>query len=257
MIFYFTGTGNSLYAADFIARAQGGDRILSIAKEMERQHGLCRYELGENEMLGFAFPIYAWAPPKIVLDFISRLEVKGNPYVFALCTCGDEEGHAAKVLNKALAKNNLTLNSVFTLVMPNNYIMGYDVDSEKQEKEKLKTAEKLLAEINKVIDQRQNKMLTVPGKYPGLKTNVVNPLFNQFAMNTRHFYADDNCTGCGICEEVCPVHTIKVTDKPSWGKTCTQCLGCIHRCPVRAIQYGKGTVRKGRYHHPILDRPGE
>ncbi|MEL7656540.1 MAG: hypothetical protein AAGU75_11605 [Bacillota bacterium] len=36
MIFYFTGTGNSLYAAKSISEEQG-DRLISIAKEMEQK----------------------------------------------------------------------------------------------------------------------------------------------------------------------------------------------------------------------------
>lgn len=254
MIFYFTGTGNSLYAASNIAEAQG-DRVFSIAKLMDQNEDVYHYELGENELLGFAFPIFAWAPPKIVLEFIKRLDVKGKPYVFSLCTCGDEEGNTAKVLRKALAKKDLSLDGSFTLRMPNNYIIGFDVDPKDLEAEKLKAAERMLSEINKTISQRQkNVNLTIPGRFPALKTALVNPMFNRFALNTRQFSADDTCTSCGICEKICPVHTIKVEGKPVWGKACTQCLGCIHRCPVHAIQYGKGTARKGRYYHPDLNR---
>lgn len=41
-----------------------------------------------------------------------------------------------------------------------------------------------------------------------------------------------------------------VSEKPEWGKKCTQCLACIHYCPTKAIQYGKGTQGKGRYRNP-------
>ncbi|SUY47595.1 4Fe-4S ferredoxin [Clostridium putrefaciens] len=36
----------------------------------------------------------------------------------------------------------------------------------------------------------------------------------------------------------------------SWGEDCTECLACLHLCPVQAIQYGKGTESKGRYKNP-------
>lgn len=254
MIFYFTGTGNSLYAASKLAEAQG-DRAVSIAKLMDQQKDVYHYEMEENEPLGFVFPIFAWAPPKMVLDFIKRLDVKGAPYTFYLSTCGNDEGSTAKKIRKALAAKGLTLDSSFSLQMPNNYIIGFDVDPKTLEAEKLKAAELMLSEINKAISQRQKNInLTIPGRFPALKTALVNPMFNRFALNTRQFSADDTCTGCGICEKICPVHTIAVTGKPVWGKACTQCLGCINRCPVNAIQYGKGTARKGRYHHPDLDR---
>jgi NAD-dependent dihydropyrimidine dehydrogenase PreA subunit len=51
------------------------------------------------------------------------------------------------------------------------------------------------------------------------------------------------------------VQTIRMDDgRPVWGKDCTQCLACINRCPVHAIQYGKGTAQRGRYYHPDLNR---
>lgn len=268
MIFYFTGTGNSLYAANHIAESLG-DRVFSIAKLMDLRRDVYRYELGENELLGFIFPVYAWGPPQMVLDFIKRLEVTGTgvgtgkagdtgkPYVFSLCTCGDEEGKTSKIMRKALAKRGFDLDGAFSLRMPNNYVVGFDVDSKELEAEKLKSAELLLTEIGKTISKRQKNIdLTIPGRFPAVKTALINPMFNRFAINTKHFYADDSCTHCGICEKICPVHTIKVTDaeKPVWGKACTQCLGCINRCPVHAIQMGKGTARKGRYCHPDLDR---
>jgi len=254
MIFYFTGTGNSLYAASNIAEAQG-DQVFSIAKLMDQHNDVYHYELGENEMLGFVFPIFAWAPPKMVLDFIKKLDVAGKPYAFYLSTCGNDEGSTSKIIRKALAAKGLALDGSFSLQMPNNYIPGFDVDSKDLEAEKLKAAKGMLLEINKAIEKRQKYVnLTIPGRFPALKTALVNPVFNRFALNTRQFSADDTCTGCGICEKICPAHTIKVTDKPVWGKACTQCLGCINRCPVHAIQYGKGTARKGRYYHPDLNR---
>ena len=69
MIFYFTGTGNSLHAAKTIATAQN-EKLLSIPKEFDKEGNTFTYELKEKEFLGFVFPVYAWAPPKMVLDFV-------------------------------------------------------------------------------------------------------------------------------------------------------------------------------------------
>lgn len=255
MIFYFTGTGNSLYAANHIAEAQG-ERLISIARLMSRKEDAYHFEMGENELLGFAFPVFAWGPPKMVRDFISKLDVTGKPYVFSLSTCGNDEGSTTGIMRKALAARGLNLDSAFSLQMPNNYIIGFDVDSKEVEEEKLKAAELMLSEINKVVSKRQTGVtLTIPGRFPALKSALVNAMFNRFALNARHFSADGKCSGCGICETVCPVQTIRLDNgRPVWGKDCTQCLACIHRCPAHAIQYGKGTSRKGRYHHPDVNR---
>ena len=44
--------------------------------------------------------------------------------------------------------------------------------------------------------------------------------------------------------------------KPVWVKEkCTQCLGCIHRCPQYAITFGRGTAKNGQYRNPhILEK---
>lgn len=252
MIFYFTGTGNSLYAAANIARAQG-EKPISIARELDEAKEKYKIAMQEGDLLGFVYPVYAWGPPKIVLDFIKRLEITGGkPYVFSVSTCGDEEGNTTKILQKALSKKGLTLQSAFTIKMPNNYIIGFEVDSKESEGEKLKLADEKLERINAVIKSRQTGARNIyPGNSPGVKSALANPMFNRFALNADKFYATNACTACGTCVTACPIHTITlVNQKPQWKKACTQCLGCINICPTHAIQYGQNTANRGRYLHP-------
>lgn len=250
MIFYFSGTGNSLHAARVIAKAQG-ETLISIAGELDKPEPDLIYTPGQDERVGFAFPVHAWGPPRLMLDFIRRLKIDGNPYIFSVSTCGDEEGKATKMLQKALAQRGLALASAFSLKMPNNYIAGFDVDPQTLAENKIRQAEEKLLYINSVVAGRQAGIFELEtGKMAALKSYLINPLFNRFAMGTGPFFATDDCTGCGLCERICPVHTIKVETRPHWGKACTQCLACIHHCPVRAIQYGKNTANKGRYVYP-------
>lgn len=253
MIFYFSGTGNSLHVAKAIASVQKQD-LVSLAAENEKPGERADYTFSRGEMLGFVFPIYAWAPPKMVLDFIGKMNIKGErPYIFSISTCGGHEGNATELIRKALSKKGFELDSAFTLKMPGNYVLAMDVKPPEQEREILKAAEKRIAEINEVLAKRGTREYQlIQGEKAAIKTALVAPLFNAFALSTRQFYATDACTRCKLCERVCPVHTITVDEKPSWGKRCTQCLACINRCPARAIQYGKSTIDRGRYAHPDL-----
>lgn len=36
------------------------------------------------------------------------------------------------------------------------------------------------------------------------------------------------------------------------GAQCTECLVCLHRCPNEAVQYGKISLNRRRYIHPVL-----
>jgi ferredoxin/flavodoxin len=256
MIFYFSGTGNSLFAAKNIAQEQG-EKILSIAKELDEKGSILEYELKEGELLGFIFPVYAWAPPRIVLDFIRQMKLSGgNPYIFSLSTCGAEEGQSTSIIQKSLNKKGYTLANAFTLQMPNNYMLGVDVDSKEVQIAKLHAAGQRLQKINEILRERQrNVFQLIPGKGQMLKSVLINPMFNRFGMNSKNFYATEKCTSCGTCERGCPVHTITVKVRPAWKRNCTHCLACINSCPVQAIQYGKGTLGKGRYLHPDLQIP--
>lgn len=252
MIFYFTGTGNSLQAAKNIA-IHNDEKLISIATVMNSKASDFEYTLTDDEIIGFVFPIYSWGPPKMVLNFIEKLKLNNykDNYIFSVVTCGANIGNTMKVTHAALTKKNLNLNSGFSIVMPNNYIIIGDIDSKEVEEKKLLLAEETLKNINKMIEEKRKGIFQVTkGFMPGLLTGVINPLFNKGAMDTKKFYANDKCTGCGICESVCNSNTIKVKGKPSWGKACTQCLACIHLCPTKAIQYSKGTEKKGRYKNP-------
>lgn len=249
MIFYFSGTGNSLYAAKQIAR-YNNEKLVSISKAI---NGDDTYQLADNEVIGFVFPVYAWGPPQIVLEFIKTLKIRNYRQNFTFCvvTCGGSAGNTMKVMAACLSKKQLKLSSGFSVMMPNNYIIMGNVDSKQKEEKKLLLAEKTLQSINHAIEQRSQKFQVTKGVFPWLLTTCINPLFNKH-IDPKKFYANDHCTGCGICGKVCNCHNIEVTKKPYWGPNCIQCLACIHYCPAHAAQYGKGTEKKGRYMNPNI-----
>jgi len=252
MVFYFSGTGNSYYIAGKLAERLG-DRLVPIAREMDRRQNEYRYEINAGEAVGFVFPVYAWMPPKIVTDFIDRLRFSGSgkKYIFAAAVCGDDAGNAIDVLAKHLRNSGLQLDCCFSVIMPNNYVVLFDVDSKETEKNKLEAAEKTIDRIAEAVSGRKSGIFEVrKGAFPGLKTKLIGTMFNKYGTGTGDFFANEKCTGCRICEKICSLGNITVKGKPEWGSSCAKCLACLHYCPVRAIQHGKGTVKKGRYVNP-------
>lgn len=46
----------------------------------------------------------------------------------------------------------------------------------------------------------------------------------------------EKCTGCGACEEICPVDAIKVNEIAEVDEeTCIDCGTCVDECPVEAL----------------------
>ncbi len=239
MIFYFSGTGNSRWVATQLA-AKTRDQAQDIATLKAVP------ALQQETQIGLVFPIYAWGAPEPVCAFAKTLP-KTEAFTFAVCTCGEEAGYAMKKLAEIWP-----LRSCYSLVMPNNYILGADVDDEQTALRKIQKAEAEIRVLSEEILERKPVYRVQEGAMAAFKSGIVHFGFNRFARNTRAFYATDACNGCGLCAQSCPAGTITLSDgKPVWGKLCYQCLRCIHSCPQRAIQYGKSTENRGRY---TLDR---
>ncbi len=253
MIFYFSGSGNSYATAKKIADATH-DTLVNIADAM--YHKQLTYTLQPNEKLGFVFPVYAWAAPKIVQQFIQSLQLHHHqqPYTYAVCTCGQSAGETIRLFANDLQATGLTLDSGFSVVMPDNYAILFQAPTFAKQTRILAQAEHITNLIIRSILLERRKFYRVKkGKCSHLLSGVVNPLFVRLATKTKSFYATKDCIGCGICQKVCTAHCITLRDnKPIWTKPhCHMCMACLQHCPTAAIQYGKTTIKHGRYLHPI------
>ena len=248
MIFYFSGTGNSKYAATQIWNGQEQLYDLAVCCR-ERQNA---FSLEEGERLGFVFPVYYGGLPSKVQTFLKHLQLEGVPaYTFAVITCGAKIFGAGAMLKQRLARLELGLDAVFPLRMPDNYVILYELPSEEETDRILEQSERSLAEIRERIEGRE----ACPPK-PGIReraaTRMMYPLYVR-GRKTAKFHVTDTCVSCGICAKRCPSAAIELIDGvPTWVKDrCVHCMSCM-RC--NAIQYGKKTLGRRRHVHPSLKK---
>ena len=80
IIYYFSGTGNSLYTAGKIAEAIGGAELISVRcnpKDVSAK---------DADVIGFVCPVYEWDVPGTVKEFIKKLTINTNAYIFMVTT---------------------------------------------------------------------------------------------------------------------------------------------------------------------------
>lgn len=253
MIIYFSGTGNSRFAARLLAD-ELQEQITFLPNLIPESEDFTK-KISEEKRLIFVFPIYSWGIPPIILSFIDQINPKATELlqkkaIIMICTCGDETGLAPEMLVKKLKSKGLNLYSGWSVIMPNDYVLlpGFDVDSKDIEREKLDRVKPRINEIANHIKKREIKFDYTRGSLAGLKTTMIYPLFKKWGIIPSKWHWTEECISCGKCVTACPVNNITFKGQhPYWGKNCTSCLGCYHICPVHAIEYGRSTAHKGQY----------
>lgn len=250
MIYYYSATGNTRYAADYLGKLlnEKTENILDCKSTPD---------LSEEKMIGIMFPIYCWGIPPTVSEFIEKIqaEISEDCYLWSVCTCGDEAGTAMRQLKRRFAKTRgRGLDLTASLIMPNTYVLlpGFDVDKPEIEQQKLEAAPKRLDEIAEKIKNRLTGIYDVSeGSAPALRSMLF-PLFDKWGIYPSHWKVSEKCIGCGKCEKICPAKNILLRDShPVWGKNCNSCCACFHVCPVKAISYGNITRNKSQYICPL------
>lgn len=248
MILFFSGNGNSRFAANSLGRL--------LDEETRFIPDTNPYEVAFNgTSLGIVCPVYSWGIPPIVLDFVDRLnegfvESASAADVWIVLTAGDETGNAPEMLEAALHRRGLTLRGGWSVIMPNTYVIlpGFDVDSQEVAAKKLDGSKERLNYIAAHIKNRKFRFNYVRGKMANFKSGVIYPMFKTMGINPRKWHWTQECIGCGKCAAACPVGNVTMKGgHPEWGNDCTSCLACYHHCPTHAVEYGRRTVHKGRY----------
>lgn len=249
MIIYFSGTGNSRFAADFLAR-QLQDEILDAGRLIKAgENG----DFCSEKPWVFVAPVYSWQMPRIFAEFIGKSSFSGSKEAFFVLTCGGEIGEAGKYAENLCKEKGLRYKGALQVVMPENLITLFKAPGEAEAKAIVEKAKPVLE--NGAAQIRQGKAFpeTKCTFLDKLKSGVVNKGFNQYFLKSSGYHVTDKCISCGGCVDRCVLNNIRMEDgKPRWGDTCTQCMACICLCPVEAIEYGKRTKGKVRYRCPEI-----
>jgi ferredoxin len=242
LILYFSGTGNSLAAANRIAKEIGDTDIRAMASYPN--------PMGEYERVGFVFPCYSLGLPRFVKDYIKNIDFENlvSDYYFAVETNGGWPGNSNTQLNKILKSNGEALSFAINIKMFANYIALYSMKDDA--KAKAKDADLELSSVAVNIKKRIRNHNTHRAAILGLFYSIG---LKSILKKVKDFRVSDDCNGCRSCVRLCPTENICIeSNKAVIGLNCEQCMACIQWCPLQAINYKNKTVGKKRYKHPSI-----
>ncbi|WP_072524061.1 EFR1 family ferrodoxin [Clostridium sp. Marseille-P3244] len=241
MIFYFTGTGNSLYAAK-----QLDAEVVSIPQAIHRKD-----QTYEADTIGIVCPVYGHEMPSMVKDFLKEAKFCTD-YLYLVLTFGNFHGGAASLAERELRAAGKRADYINTLKMADNFLPAFDME-EQMGSEPEKRVEEQIDRIRRDIAGRR-RWIQPAGeedrewhrKYLEAQKLLPDDLWS-------HIYrVTEDCIGCGICTRVCPAGCIRLEGQRAvyTMENCQMCMACIHHCPQNAIRLNTPEKNpQARYHN--------
>jgi len=260
-IYYFSGTGNSLFVARELEKRLPDARLIPIMS-LQGQKTVKT----QSDTVGFVFPVHALTLPIAVKKFIEKTDLSASDYVFAVATRLGTIFRGFEKMDRILSRRKKRLQAGFILTMCNNDTRhgAYTLPTKEEIAAVEEAVLRKLSAIEEIVkgkrESREADTEYTIGASPFTEKMVLaGMVLCEHTGGVQYFYHNEKCTGCGICEKVCLSGKIRLVDKkPVWRRKtfCTMCFACLNYCPKHAVQINdipfvkSNTQENDRYPHP-------
>jgi flavodoxin len=119
VLFYFSGTGNSLAVAKSVAKELKETALVPMLSD-DALDAISQ----DTEKIGLIFPIHMKSIPRRVAEFIENLKAPASAYLFVIVTHGGLPGMTGVYVNKLFKNQGTALDGYFEIRIINNTPKG-------------------------------------------------------------------------------------------------------------------------------------
>ncbi len=248
----WSGTGNTLRVAERLAEAARSRGAIAHVSSMP-SGGTPRPTAGR--LLGLLSPTHGFTATWPLVEAALTLPGVRGTDAFVLVTRGGMrignktvagfEGTAAYLPAALLALRGAHVCGVGAIDMPLNWTTVVPAFAAED-------AAAIVARGDAQTDAFSECLLSGNRVFRGWPQLVVGALMLPLSLGymliarlvlAKTFFADEDCTSCGMCAAHCPHGAIRMMGRirrPYWTYRCQNCMRCMSRCPTEAIQGGQG-----------------
>ncbi len=236
-IFYYSATGNTWLACQYIARnLKNADvQLIDITEGAEP-------DLGSFDLTGFATFTDFWGPPYLMQKFVERLPNQNDKPAFLFCTHGGQMSNLLKVFARWLSDKGFMIVGSHGLRTPESYppaIVHGNTSEDAPKEDELRSFDEFIGGLNRMIaggDLRRGRVKV------SLLASLAPAISRTSAKKSMGVKLLDEalCTECGVCQKACPYKAVTLHPKPIFDEEkCYGCWACFNRCPTKAIYTAK------------------
>ena len=233
IIYVFSGTGNTrLVAERYRKELQLDTEIMEITSSYKSLPSPDYYDL-----VGIGYPVHAFNPPEIVVEFVKTLKAATKKKLFIFHTGGEglPFNDSSSIQIRRILKKNFSILSERHYVMPYNMIYRHSDEMVRH----MVTYMQELVKVHAVAirAERFEREQHMPLRH--LISSIFRIEWVYAQKQSRLMKVNKDCSSCGLCAHNCPMNNIRMVDgHPVFMDNCILCVRCSFSCPENAISIG-------------------
>ena len=234
---YYSATGNTARAVQAIG---GKCKLAGHDVSFRLVDGHTPSPTDIPDLTVMAFPIWAWAAPHFVLNYVRRLPRAKGARAAVLSTCGGFGAQGVEEVVRLLRRRGYRVVCSGEATYPDNWTLAMSPPTGEALNQLYATGDALVQKFaNELLSESPSIFHCAFGhKVWSWPIAMLFRLMGRRFMG-KAFVADSQCTSCGLCAKTCPVGAIQMNDlpvRPRWNASCAACYRCINLCPAQSIQ---------------------